>query len=227
MNASAVARQYGFLTPEERFRLILAAGARGDEAEQDRLKNSARTRMFSTSDHAPYAHAFQELALLTFIELLEDAAFYHDANEWVNDAFDTFGADDDEEEAGHDTEEEEPGADTSEDDAGERPRWQRSLELAYAAGFVLRTKVAGWKLFCERLNVPPFLLCEALPGFDRLQHALALAEESTFAPDDFLRWLNRTRKARGPELAAVPLTVEGVAGATEEMFRERVKWWGG
>ena len=37
MNASTVTKHYGLLTPEERFRLILAAGGRGDEAEQDRL----------------------------------------------------------------------------------------------------------------------------------------------------------------------------------------------
>ncbi len=37
MNANAVARHYALLTPEERFQLILAAGARGDDAEQDRL----------------------------------------------------------------------------------------------------------------------------------------------------------------------------------------------
>ena len=32
MNANAVAKHYGSLTPEERFSLILAAGARGDES---------------------------------------------------------------------------------------------------------------------------------------------------------------------------------------------------
>ena len=33
----------------------------------------------SMPDHAPYAHAFDELALLIFIELLEEAAGYLDA----------------------------------------------------------------------------------------------------------------------------------------------------
>ena len=37
MKANALARHYGNLTAEERFRLILAAGARGDKAEEDRL----------------------------------------------------------------------------------------------------------------------------------------------------------------------------------------------
>jgi hypothetical protein len=37
MNANALVKNYGRLAPEERFRLILAARGRGDEAESDRL----------------------------------------------------------------------------------------------------------------------------------------------------------------------------------------------
>ena len=109
----------------------------------------------------------------------------------------------------------------------ERPRWQRFLDMALAAGFVLRTKAEGWKLFCERMTVPPFALWENLPGFDRLQRALKLAERAAFAPEGFLRWLNDIRPAGEAKRTEVPLTVEGVAAATEELFRKRVKWWGG
>jgi hypothetical protein len=94
---------------------------------------------------------------------------------------------------------------------------------------MLRTKADGWKLFCERLNVPPFLVweCGALPGYDRLRRALTLAEKAAFTADGFLRWLNRTRPAGRPEQAGVPLTVEGVADATERLFREHAAWWNG
>ena len=67
------------LTPEERFRLILAASGRGDEAERDRLVNAAERITLSMPDHSPFAHAFSELALLVFVEMLEDAARYNDA----------------------------------------------------------------------------------------------------------------------------------------------------
>jgi hypothetical protein len=93
MNANAVVKNYGSLTPEERFRLILAASGRGDEAERDRLARAGRRITLSMPDHSPYGHAFQELALLTFVELLEDAARYHDANERSSDALDFFGDD--------------------------------------------------------------------------------------------------------------------------------------
>lgn len=238
MSAHAVAKHYGNLTPEERFRLILAASGRGDEAERDRLVTAGGRLTLSMQDHAPYAHAFAELALLVYIELLEEAARYLDALARADEPGDMFG-DDAEDEGGREAEAvEEPGdnqgesaeradADPAEEDACERPLWQRTLDLALAAGFVLRTKAEGWKRFCERRNVPTFLYWEGFPGFDRLQRALALAEHAAFVPEGMLRWLNAIRPAGKPELAEVPLTAEGVAAATEEMFQKRVDWWGG
>jgi hypothetical protein len=236
MNASAVARHYGNLTAEERFRLILAASGRGDEAERDRLGHAGGRITLSMPDHSPYAHAFSELAHLTFIELLEEAARYRDVQVGADEAFDLPGEEDDEGEQEEGEDEAEGSEDSAEAQAEEvpaggdwstKPLWQSSLELVDAAGFVLRTKAGGWKLFCERMNVPPFLLWKALPGFDRLQSALTLTEKAAFTSEGFLPWLNRIRPAGKPELIEVPLTVERVARQTEEMFRERVKWWGG
>ena len=101
------------------------------------------------------------------------------------------------------------------------------LELAYAAGFLLRTKADGWKLFCERMTLSPFALWEYLPGFARLQRALTLAEKASFVPEGFLRYLNTIRPAGRPELTEGPLTVEGLADATAKLFQDRVAWWGG
>jgi hypothetical protein len=77
------------------------------------------------------------------------------------------------------------------------------------------------------LNVPPFLAWQGLPGLNRLQRAVSLAESVAFAPEGFLRWLNRTRPQGCPELRDVPLTVEGIAAATESLFREQAAWWDG
>jgi hypothetical protein len=224
MNANALARQYDRLTPEERFRLILAAGARGDRAERDRLANAGERITLSMSAHAPYAHAFDDCALLIFIELLEEAARYLDAFDRADDAHDLFADEGAEEEDGGDgaAEEEAP---TDED--RRRSAGQRALDLALAAGFVLRTKAEGWKLFCQRLNVPAFAVWEGLPGFDRLQRGLALAEQAVFKPEGFLRWWNAIRPTDEPERSEVPLTVEGMADATVRLFRESVQWWCG
>jgi hypothetical protein len=223
-----LAKNYKCLTPEERFRLILAASGRGDEVERDRLANAGGRIALSFQDHAPYAQAFGELALLIFIELLQESAGYQEGFVLADDTRDIFGDEAEEKESDDMDEEADAPADdgTAQEDASEEPVCFRALDLALASGYVLRTRANGWKLFCERLNVPPFLLWEVLPGFDRLQRALALTEKAAFVPEGFLRWLNRGRPKGQPELTAVPLTVEGVADIIAEAYRQGVKRWG-
>lgn len=246
IDTKALARHYHTLTPEERFCLILAAGSRGDQAERDRLVNSGERISRSIQDHAPYAHAFDELSFLVFIELVEEAARYVEAFAGADDAQSILDEDEEEDEGEVDKEEgggedeqrkgdnaaekeseANANAESAEEAPSERPRWQRFFDMALAAGFVLRTKAEGWKLFCERMTVPPFALWDILPGFDRLQRALKLAERAAFAPEGLLRWLNDIRPAGEAKWTEVPLTVEGVAAAMEEIFRERIASWGG
>jgi len=242
MKANAVARNYGCLTPEERFRLIMVANGRGDDAERERLVNAGGRITLSMFDHAPLVHAFDEIALLVFVELLAEASSYlesfhrvDDASEWddAGEGNDDDAIDEDEELAGS-AEEDEPDSNGSAGvAAGQKKREkrrtarQRRLNLTLAAGFVLKVKAGGWKLFCERLSVPPFAAWKGLPGFDRLERALALAEHTAFEPAGMVRWLNDVRPAGTPALSAVPLTVEGIADATAKMFQDRVAWWGG
>ena len=222
MNASALTRHYSRLTAEERFRLIVAAGARGDDAERTRLVSAAPRITLAMPDHSPFAQAFHELALLIFIELSDEAAYFTEAL----DAADLADFADEEAEEGE-AAEGEGAAELAKRGSRKRPTWQRFLDLAQAFGFLLRTKADGGKLFCERLNVPPFLVWQGLPGLDRLQRALSLAENAAFAPEGFLRWLNRTRPKGTPERTDVPFTAEGMAAATDSLFREQAAWWNG
>jgi hypothetical protein len=213
MNANTIAKNYGNLTPEERFRLILAASGRGDEAERDRLAKSGGRIGFTVSDHWPYAAAFLEVGLHTFMELQEDAALYAEAFACLEAARDLYGEED---------------AEGTEAEEGEEPTTQPFLDVVLAAGFMLRMKADGWKLFCERLTVPPFQLWERCPGSDRLRRALALAEKAAFVPEGMLRFLKEVDQRQGkPERSELPWTVEGVAAALEIMFRAHVGWWGG
>jgi hypothetical protein len=229
MNPNALAKNYGRLTPEERWRLIVAADARGDDAEENRLANAAERIHFTSPDFSPYGKAFFEVALVVFIELLDEAARCDEF--WLRaDAHDPLGDDEDEVEDG-DEAPDEPGAQAGavsvKDGARKRPVWQRSGDIAMASGLVLRTKAAGWRLFCERLTIPPFGRWEGLPGFHRVQGALNMAEKLAFTSEEMRRWLNRTRPAGDPEVRALGLTPEGCAMALEEVFRQRVAWWGG
>lgn len=232
MNSNILAKNYTNLTPEERFRLILAAGARRDEAEQDRLTRAGQRLTLQMPDHAPYAHAFHEIATLIYIELLEDAAFCNEA--WIRAddprEFPDDPGDDQEEEADEGSPEAEAkdAVAPAEDNHRKRPIWQRTLDVALATGYMLKIKADGWKLFCERLNLPPLLLWEEFPGFNRLQGALDMAEQAVFTPEGFLRWLNDVRPEGEPEHTEEVLwTVEEMADATEKVFRKRVAWWSG
>jgi hypothetical protein len=236
MKANLLAKDYNALTPEERFRLILAADGRGDEAEADRLMRSGKRVIWSMPDHAPYAQTFAELAPLMFIELLEDSAHYLDAYTHIEAFAQLEIARDGNQDPKNQAEEgEEAGKSTNEknnsrsgaDDARKRPALQRAHDLAWAAGYRLRAKANGWKLFCEQMNISPFQVWEDYPGFNRLQIALTVAEKAAFAPEEFLRWLNVTRPEGEPELTEVPLTEAGVAAGTEKAFRQRVRCWEG
>jgi hypothetical protein len=199
VNANVLARHYARLTPAERFRLILAANARGDETEQNRLCHSGRLLTLQVPDYLPLVQAFDELAEIVFLELLEEAARHHDAfDRWC----DTDSA--------------------------------RMFDLYLACGFILKAKLAGWQLFCERLGIPAFVAWQRFPGFQRLQHALQLLGEnvpglvSAFRPEGMLRWLSRIRPKGAPEPSLENLiSPERFADELDKVFRQRVAWWGG
>jgi len=212
MKASSLVKNYKALKPEERYRLILAASSRGDVAERERLSRSGECIVLTMPDHAPYAHAFDELALHMFIELLEEAAGYLNSFR----PFDTEEQEeDDEDERNPDPEDEAKLDETVQD-----------VDVTLALGYMLQAKVEGWKLFCERLNVPPFLLWEDLPGFKRLQIALDLAKNAAFTSQGIVKWLNRVRPAGAPELTKEPLPADELAKATDEAYRQSAQWWG-
>ena len=79
MNTNALARQYDQLTPRERFALLLAAAARDDEFERNRLLLSAPRRQYSISDHHGVAESFSWLSDYHFTAVLDLAARYFEA----------------------------------------------------------------------------------------------------------------------------------------------------
>jgi hypothetical protein len=219
------------LTPEERFWLILAAGTRGDDVEQERLKATASRVTYSTQDYAPFARAFEELSLLIFIELLDMAAAYLDAFARDDDAEDLDGGDD--HDGGEDACEDNSDSDDADRHRGRRPTGRRWLDIALATGYLLKARADGWKQFCERMAVRPFALWECLPGCKRLQIALGLAEGTpdlpgpAFEREGMIAWLNATRPKGEPRIRELGATPDFYRDSLEETFRERASWWGG
>src|SRR5947209_20597717 len=74
MNTNGLARHYDTLTPRERLPLIMAASARGDAVERDRLARSAPREHFSLPDYHGLAEGVLLAALLRGLAVLELAA---------------------------------------------------------------------------------------------------------------------------------------------------------
>lgn len=76
MNTNHLARAYDQLTPQERLALVLAASARGDDVEQDRLMQSAPRFALTAPHHFGLIESFLMLSKLQFMELLDLAGTY-------------------------------------------------------------------------------------------------------------------------------------------------------
>lgn len=82
---TALARHYPSLRPDERLALMLAASARGDEVEHDRLVATAPRVSFTTVDTFPRAAAFREVLDRFRAERLELAARFFQAKRLAED----------------------------------------------------------------------------------------------------------------------------------------------
>ncbi|CAK9076489.1 Phage protein, partial [Durusdinium trenchii] len=217
----AIANKYDVLTPEERLGLIIAAGARGDDSEQDRLIRAAQMTYIPANDYVPYAHSLREVSMMAFVDLLEEAARYQEAILRIGSIIELDDEDEDEEEE-EDEEELFDGQDLDDDLTFE----DRLFAYVLAAGYAFKAKADGWKLFCERLCIPPFVLMECLPGFERLQRAFKWSEELAYTQRGFLKWMNLHRPDGESQLTESPLTAQGMADAAELSFRTHAKKYG-
>jgi len=213
---------YGLLSPEERFRLILAAGDRGDMVERDRLVAAGGRIELSFKEHAPWSLAFQELALSVFMEFVEYASEQRQYLDWLDQVGQPPSGDVD---------------DQGEEDDSEFPEDKQRewlWDMALAQGFILKTSAAGWRMFCEQLNLPPYAVWKLLPGFERLERSLRAVEGSeswpgaAFAPEGMVEFFRRHRPSGepAPTLEAI-LTPERYAKELDGYFRKRARDNGG
>lgn len=86
MNTARLARLYDRLTADERFALLLAAAARGDEAERDRLVDAAPRVAVRVPDTFPRSMAFREVMDQHRMERLSVAALLFRAHAQAADA---------------------------------------------------------------------------------------------------------------------------------------------
>jgi hypothetical protein len=174
MNTDQLARRYETLTPWERLPLIVAACARGDAVEADRLARSAPRNGFRVPDYWGLAEGLEDLAKLYLLKQLDLAACY-----W------RFAAVPDREPRGR------PSRQDRQRDAR---RWQLLKMLAHR--YVVRAD--GWRLLCTEMHVDPVVLMKELPGYDAVQQMEQVARLLAFSAEEALAFRRADAAAGRP-----------------------------
>ncbi len=195
MNTNGLAKLYEHLTPKERLPLILAASARGDEAERDRLARSAPREGFRLPDYYGLAEGMLLASLFHLLELLDLAALYWQVNGLLE-------------------QEEALGKKANK---ALRDRFE-GLTRMFAYLFLL--KLDGWRRFCSEFRTDPELLMDGLPGYETAKRTEEEARTMTFTSEEATAWMRK----RGNATAEAP-KVETVAASLWAFVDSRTKWW--
>jgi hypothetical protein len=195
MNTNRLAKLYDRLTPNERLLLILAASARGDEAEWNRLAHSAPKEAFRLPDYYGLAEGMQLVSLSHLLELLDAAALYWQAGgmlaEWTALA------------------------------EGEEDAPTKKLRATVGMfAYMITVKVDGWKRFCSEFNIDSELLMKDLPGFETVRRTEEPARIVACTPEEATVWIRQ----RGDKTVETP-TAEAVAAALSAFVTSWAERW--
>jgi hypothetical protein len=180
MNTDPLARHYEVLTPWERLPLLVAASARGDAVEEDRLARAAPTNGFRVPDYWGLAEGLDDLVKLYLLKQLDLAAFYWrfagllERHSWDHPS-------------------------RQERQRDER-RWQLLKLLAYR--YVVRAD--GWRLLCAELHLDPEVLLKELPGYEAVQQMEQAARLIAFSAEEALAFLRADAEANRPAEDNIP-----------------------
>ena len=174
MNTDHPARYYEVLTPWERLPLIVAASARADEVEKDRLARSAPKIGFRIPDYWGLSEGLDELVKLYLLGQLDLAALYWRMTGLLA---------------------QEPWDRPSRQERRrDERRWRLLKMLAYR--YVVRAD--GWRLLCAELPIDPEVLLKELPGYDTLQQMEQVARLIAFSAEEALAFLRAEAEAARP-----------------------------
>src|SRR5437763_549523 len=150
MNMTALARHYDMLMPWERLPLLVAAEARHDAVEYDRLARSAPKRLFSVPDCRGLLEGLAAVAQQYVLQQLDSAAFF-----WRRWAL------------------EEP--DSIDPQQESRHQDSRAWPALQFEAYKVVVRADGWKLLCAELQIDADLILRELPGHETVGQMDALA----------------------------------------------------
>jgi hypothetical protein len=201
MNRVALARHYDVLTPWERLPLLVAAEARGDEVEHDRLLRSAPKQGFQVPDYWGLVEALEGLAKLYLLRQLDSAVGFW---RWLGSL--------------------------EQDLLGDRdPQHEERLwKLIKLEAYQVVVRAEGWKRFCQELQVDADFLVGKLPGSATLAHTEGQARLLAFTAAEarvYLRELFERSNPPDVRRAYHLDTAADVAAAMRETLDEHVRLW--
>jgi hypothetical protein len=195
MNSKYLAKLYDRLTPRERLPLILAASARDDEVEGQRLAQSAPRMALRLPDYHGLGEGLLLASLFHLIGVLDVTALFWLTQgrlaEWT------------------------ALSDKDEDDSLNR------LDAKVRMwAYVLTAKRDGWRRFCAEVPVDPELLLQDMCGYETVKRSEEAARLLAFSVDEAREWLRGTSTA-----TAEVVTAESDAAAIWGFVNSREKWW--
>jgi hypothetical protein len=169
VNTRGIERHYFELEPVERVALIMAATARGDEHDANRLVETAPRLDWRVPDTFPISQAILEVTLQEHASRLSLAALFYRTQRAADDMAD------------------EP-----------TPQAERMEKLVAVYGYLLLTQAAGWRLFCADRRLLPDAVVSytaALPGMETLQMAEKEAADVAASEADVVAYFQSRDKA--------------------------------
>jgi hypothetical protein len=158
MNTNTLAKNYDSLTPEERFPLILAASARGDNVELERLARSAPREAYRVPYFYGLSEGFMTCALLHHMELLNAALLL-----WRVLALQ---------------------AETS---PREEKLNARLDNLVGIFAYLVTVHADAWERFAKELNVEPKFILGELP-ISNMEEVVSTARALAFSVEEVKAW---------------------------------------
>jgi hypothetical protein len=172
MKFDHLTKLYDKLTPRERLPLIIAAGARGDQAEHKRLSASAPVEQYEVPNYYGLAKALKEAGYFHLLTLLDLAAnFWQWWGLWTSYLL---------------REPAETG--TKKSRRGQKKSLQK---LERRAGGIVRyyasrvvAHVEGWKQFCSELQIDPEAQLNFMIGWETIRRTEESARDLAFTDEE-------------------------------------------
>jgi hypothetical protein len=220
MNTHGLSQLYDQLTPSERLPLIMAAAARDDEAEKQRLSAAAPEVSFRVPNYYPLAKALSEAVDYHLLTLLDLAAQFW---QWWGIWMSYLGR--------HSNAGNPKTGGRRKTDADRLLEWRaRGIARYFGSRFVAHRQ--GWNQFCSEMNIDPEVQLDFMIGWDTILRTDQAARELAFSAEEACQFVRLetmpAEENESLERGPVPVeTVEELVEAWHKVLEHLVKKEGG